>query len=105
MHLAAVPNPKSLIDGVEQVVIEILGITGLRHRSALHRISAFDGTILVEAIHRVIESNYARAGASANTAAPSSVPIESRVPRPPSVRSPPCPGCSTGVRGAEMRET
>jgi hypothetical protein len=61
-----VPNPKSLIDGVEQVVIEILGITGLRHRSALHRISAFDGTILVEAIHRVIESNYARAGASAN---------------------------------------
>jgi hypothetical protein len=59
-----VPNPKSLIDGVEQVVIEILGITGLRHRSALHRISAFDGTMLVEAIHRVIESNYA--GTSAN---------------------------------------
>jgi hypothetical protein len=61
-----VPNPKSLVDGVEQVVIEILGMTGLGHRSALHRISAFDGTVLVEAIHRLIESNYARAGASAN---------------------------------------
>ena len=63
---AAAPGPKSIIEGVEQAVVEMLGITGLRHRSALRRISAFDGTMLVEAIHRTILSNYERGGASAN---------------------------------------
>jgi len=35
-------RPKSLIDGVEQAVVEILGITDLRHRSALRRIPELD---------------------------------------------------------------
>jgi hypothetical protein len=62
----AAPGPKSLIEGVEQAVIETLGITGLRHRSALRRLSSFNGVMLVEEIHRIIEDNYARSGASAN---------------------------------------
>src|SRR4029077_7860067 len=43
-HPAAVPGPKSLVEGVEQAAVDILGITRLNHRSALHRISPFNGT-------------------------------------------------------------
>jgi hypothetical protein len=63
---AEITGPQSLIEGVEQAVVEILGITGLGHRSALRHISVFDGTILVEAVHRTILGNYVRGGASAN---------------------------------------
>src|ERR1700691_2825488 len=66
LHPAAVPGPKSLIEGVEQAVVEILGITGLRHRSAIPRISAFNGPKLVEAMYRTVEGNYSYGGASAN---------------------------------------
>jgi hypothetical protein len=66
LHPVAAPGPTSLLQGVEQTVVEILDITSLSHRSALHRILPFDGTALVDAIHRTIESNYARSGASAN---------------------------------------
>jgi hypothetical protein len=40
---AATPGPKSIVEGVDLAVIEILRITGLRDRSALHRLSAIDG--------------------------------------------------------------
>ena len=66
LHPAAVPGPKSLSEGVEQVVVEILGITGLRHRSAIPRISEFNGPKLVEAMYRTVEGNYSHGGASAN---------------------------------------
>ena len=63
---AMAPIPISLVDGVENVAVEILGITKLRHRSALTHLSDFDGPMLVETIHRTIENNYARGCASAN---------------------------------------
>jgi hypothetical protein len=59
-------GPKSIVEGVEQAVVEILGITGLRHRSALFALATVNGPMLVEAIHRTIGGNYARGGASAN---------------------------------------
>jgi hypothetical protein len=59
-------GPKSIVEGVEQAVVEILGITGLRHRSALDRLSAIDGPMLVDAMHRTIYGNYVRGGASTN---------------------------------------
>jgi hypothetical protein len=66
LHPAAAASPKSLFDGVEQAAAEVLGITSLKHRSALHGMSSFDGKAAVDAIYRAIESNYARSGATAN---------------------------------------
>jgi hypothetical protein len=63
---AAALGPKSIIEGVNQAVIEILGITGLSHRSALSALALFDGSMLVASIYRTIGENYARGGASAN---------------------------------------
>jgi hypothetical protein len=57
---AAAFGPKSIVEGVEQAVVDILGMTGLSH------LSAINGPMLVEAIHRTIDGNYVRGGASAN---------------------------------------
>ena len=64
--MIVVPAPRSLIEGVERAVEEILGITALRHRSAVNKISLLNGSMLVESIHRTIAANYERGGASAN---------------------------------------
>ena len=58
--------PKSLLECVEPNVVAVLGITGLRHRSALMKLAKIDGERLIETIHQTIAGNYALAGASAN---------------------------------------
>jgi hypothetical protein len=48
-----VPGPESLIEGVDQAAVEALGITSLSHRSALHRLSPFNGTAVVDMIYLI----------------------------------------------------
>ena len=60
----AAPSPESLIDGVDQAAYEVLAIADIGR--ALHDMTATDGIKLVGAVHRTIEANYARSGASAN---------------------------------------
>jgi hypothetical protein len=67
--MAATPKPElpaSLLDGVEQVVMNHLSIASLRHRSALHRLRQVDGLALVAAIDLRVRDNYSRGKASAN---------------------------------------
>lgn len=58
--------PRSLLDGVEPALVELLNITRLRHRSALQSLPSVDGTLLVETIYRAIADNYRRGDAAAN---------------------------------------
>jgi hypothetical protein len=57
--------PSSLLDGVEKAVVDLLGITSTRHRSALLKLGAVDGPALVELVFRQIRVNYDIAGSSA----------------------------------------
>lgn len=57
--------PASLLEGVESIMVELLGITNTRHRSALYKLSAVDGPALVDRLFRQIRANYDIGGASA----------------------------------------
>lgn len=57
---------KSLLDGVDQVWVELLSITNLKHISALQDLSSSDGPLPIEAIYSKIEDNYQLGGATAN---------------------------------------
>ena len=58
--------PKSLLEGVEAAACAALGITNLKHRSALLYPEALDAANVVDAVYRTLADNYARGGASAN---------------------------------------
>jgi hypothetical protein len=57
--------PSSLLAGVESIIVDLLGVTSTRHRSALHKLSAVDGPALVDRLFRQIRANYNIGGASA----------------------------------------
>ena len=59
-------GPSSIIAGVEQAVIEMLGIEGLRHRHALDRIAAIDGPMLVDDDPSRHHGDYVAVGATAD---------------------------------------
>ncbi len=65
VHPAA-GRPTSLVERAETAAAATLGITSLRHRSALRHLAPFDGVALVATIHRTIADDHARGGASAN---------------------------------------
>lgn len=58
--------PKSLLEGVVEVACRELGITSLRHRSALLGLADIRGSDLVSVLYRTIQDNYRRGGATAN---------------------------------------
>lgn len=58
--------PTSLLYGVNAAVCGALGITNLRHRSALHSLQIPDGIDIASIVHEVIASNWFAGGASEN---------------------------------------
>lgn len=61
-----VTSPSSLLDDVETSVCSALGITRLRHRSALLSLDISAGVDLPALVHEVISSNWLTSGAAAN---------------------------------------
>jgi len=59
-------QPKSLLENVKPIVEQLLGVTDLRHISALLKLAKVDGEQVVEAIYQTIAENYRRSDASAN---------------------------------------
>lgn len=59
-------QPKSLLEDVEGHVVAALGISSLRHRSALLKLGKVDGERLIETIHKSIATNYELSNASIN---------------------------------------
>jgi len=59
-------QPTSLLDGVASAVSDMLGISSVRHKSALQTLRPFDGVTTVQRIYDIIVENYAITGATAN---------------------------------------
>ena len=58
--------PTSLLQGVNAAVCNALGISNLRHRSALHSLQIPIGIDIASIVYRVIAANWSVGGASEN---------------------------------------